>query len=250
LPGPLSFINWQELRGHPLDRQYTTLRADLVPVEKSDAQYKLVQKMITNTHAPTHKEYSLELVDLLSVARQGENFVGVEGHPNTLLWHGSRQGNFAGIISEGLRIAPKEAPSTGFMFGKGIYFADLVTKSSNYCYPSRNKGATAEGYLLLCEVALGKRLEATAAEYFTAADIAARGCDSTFGIGATRPDPRHDVTTPEGAIAPSGLPVRAPEGKASSLLYNEYVVYNTTRVAMRYLVKVRFNYGTDRTSGW
>jgi len=36
-----------------------------------------------------------------------------------LLWHGSRLTNWVGIISQGLRIAPPEAPSTGYMFGKG-----------------------------------------------------------------------------------------------------------------------------------
>jgi poly [ADP-ribose] polymerase len=57
-----------------------------------------------------------------------------------------------GILSQGLRIAPKEAPSTGYMFGKGVYFSDVASKSANYC------GATSDfpyGLLLLCEVALG-----------------------------------------------------------------------------------------------
>jgi len=40
-----------------------------------------------------------------------------------LLWHGSRTTNFTGILSQGLRIAPPEAPVTGYMFGKGIYTA-------------------------------------------------------------------------------------------------------------------------------
>lgn len=49
----------------------------------------------------------------------------------------------------GLRIAPPEAPVTGYMFGKGVYFADMFSKSANYCYASR--GAN-DGVLLLCEV--------------------------------------------------------------------------------------------------
>ena len=32
----------------------------------------------------------------------------------------------AGILSTGLRIAPPEAPVTGYMFDKGVYFADMV----------------------------------------------------------------------------------------------------------------------------
>jgi hypothetical protein len=36
-----------------------------------------------------------------------------------LLWHGSRLTNWVGILSTGLRIAPPEAPKTGYRFGKG-----------------------------------------------------------------------------------------------------------------------------------
>lgn len=49
----------------------------------------------------------------------------------------------------GLRIAPPEAPVTGYMFGKGVYFADMFSKSANYCCST--KSAT-DGVLLLCEV--------------------------------------------------------------------------------------------------
>jgi len=51
-----------------------------------------------------------------------------------LLFHGSRLSNFVGILSQGLRIAPPTAPKTGYMFGKGIYFADCASKSANYIH--------------------------------------------------------------------------------------------------------------------
>ena len=54
-----------------------------------------------------------------------------------LLWHGSRLTNWCGILSTGLRIAPPEAPVTGYMFGKGVYFADMSSKSANYCFARR-----------------------------------------------------------------------------------------------------------------
>ena len=50
-----------------------------------------------------------------------------------LLWHGSRIANFVGILSQGLRIAPPEAPVSGYLFGKGIYLADMIDKSAAYC---------------------------------------------------------------------------------------------------------------------
>ena len=49
-----------------------------------------------------------------------------------------------------MRIAPPEAPATGYMFGKGCYFADMFQKSMNYSSGIKSK------LLLLCDVALGK----------------------------------------------------------------------------------------------
>jgi poly [ADP-ribose] polymerase len=42
-----------------------------------------------------------------------------------LYFHGSRISNFMGILSQGLRIAPPEAPKHGYMFGKGVYLSDM-----------------------------------------------------------------------------------------------------------------------------
>lgn len=78
-----------------------------------------------------------------------------------MLWHGSRLSNYVGILSEGLKIAPFEAPATGYMFGKGIYFAEIVSKSANYCRPKDNS----EGLMLLCEVALGQMNDKYAADF-------------------------------------------------------------------------------------
>ena len=38
-------------------------------------------------------------------------------------------------------------------FGKGVYFADMCSKSANYCFTSR---ARREGLLVLCDVSLGR----------------------------------------------------------------------------------------------
>jgi hypothetical protein len=54
-------------------------------------------------------------------ARQGEAdeyraALAELSHNTRLLWHGSRLVNFVGILSQGLRVAPKSAPKTGYMF--------------------------------------------------------------------------------------------------------------------------------------
>jgi hypothetical protein len=59
-----------------------------------------------------------------------------------------------------LRVAPKDAPSTGYMFGKGVYFADLSSKSANYCFATNENPY---GLLMVCEVALGNEHDVTRA---------------------------------------------------------------------------------------
>jgi poly [ADP-ribose] polymerase len=75
----------------------------------------------------------LKLRELFKTTRDGEldrfkSFQTLDNHQ--LLWHCSRTTNFAGILSQGLRVAPPEAPVTGYMFCKDIYFADMVSKNS------------------------------------------------------------------------------------------------------------------------
>lgn len=124
-------------------------------VGQGSEEYQMVLKYIQNTHGATHTQYELELQEVFKLCRHGESkrykpFQKL--HNRQLLWHGSRTTNYVGILSQGLRIAPPEAPVTGYMFGKGVYFADMVSKSANYCRTSRSDSV---GFLLLCEVALG-----------------------------------------------------------------------------------------------
>lgn len=53
-----------------------------------------------------------------------------------LYLYSNRLTNFVGILSQGLRIAPPEAPSTGYMFGKGgtlhLPCADLSIRDVMY----------------------------------------------------------------------------------------------------------------------
>jgi len=155
-----------------------------------------------------------------------------------LLWHGSRLTNFVGIISQGLRIAPPEAPVTGYMFGKGVYFADMVSKSANYCNTSRQNNI---GCLLLCEVALGNTNDLYDADYH--ASNLPKGTMSTRGLGSTTPDPNRAVVLPDGCVVPLGAGVAA-QGlqRVPTLRYNEFIVYDTSQVRMRYLVQCRFDY--------
>jgi poly [ADP-ribose] polymerase len=95
-----------------------------------------------------------------------------------LLWHGSRFSNFVGILSQGLRIAPPEAPSTGYLFGKGVYFADIIQKSWPYACPNLSNNV---GIYILATVALGNTRELKNIDY-NAANLPV-GKNSTHAIG-------------------------------------------------------------------
>ncbi|KAI8917773.1 poly polymerase catalytic domain-containing protein [Powellomyces hirtus] len=217
---------------NPVDVHFKKLNTELVPVKKDTEVYSLVEKYMRNTHAETHRDYELDIEDLFEVARNGEENRAKNLHNRQLLWHGSRLTNYVGILSQGLKIAPPEAPVTGYMFGKGIYFADMVSKSANYCFTS-NQSPT--GILLLCEVALGDQWQATNAEYNAREISEKKGCHSTYGQGKTMPDPKQFETLPGSpdVIVPCGKPINS-NVKGAYLLYNEFITYDIEKVKIRY----------------
>lgn len=223
---------------NPLDKHYEQLKTSLEPIDKKSEEFKMLNKYVQNTHASTHSSYELEIIDVFKVARQGEArrykpFKKL--HNRKLLWHGSRLTNFVGILSHGLKIAPPEAPPTGYMFGKGIYFADMVSKSANYCCTSQQNST---GLMMLSEVALGDMMECTAAKYVTQLP---KGKHSCFGHGRTMPDPKESHIREDGVEIPLGKPI-TDEKLKSSLLYNEFIVYDIAQVNVQYLFRMEFKY--------
>ena len=138
-------------------------------------------------------------------------------------------------MSHGLKIAPREAPVTGYMFGKGIYFADMVSKSANYCYTNLQNPT---GLMLLSEVALGDTHDLTNSVYI---EKLPKDKHSTKGIGKTQPNPAEFHTRKDGVVIPLGTPYIDTQLK-TDLLYNEYIVYDEAQVNIQYMLKLKFNY--------
>ena len=147
---------------HPVDHQYEALKCDIRPLPKNDAQFDLIEKYLQGTHAKTHNMYTMSVENIFCLAKSNEKERFKDVGNRRLLWHGSRLSNMVGILSHGLKIAPPEAPVTGYMFGKGVYFADMSSKSANYCFPQVSQTT---GFVLLCDVALGKCNELVDADY-------------------------------------------------------------------------------------
>ncbi|KAJ8326010.1 hypothetical protein QVD99_004165 [Batrachochytrium dendrobatidis] len=228
---------------HPMDVNYRSLMCNLVPVDRTSDTFKMVCDYTKLTHGKTHSSYALEVLDVFDVERFGESDRYIESSSHKLdnrmlLWHGSRLTNFVGILSQGLRIAPPEAPSTGYMFGKGVYFADMVSKSANYCFTNSRSNT---GILLLCEVALGKTNDLVQSDYHADKKIDFKKVHSTKGIGRNYPDPKQYIKLEDGVVVPAGSNLET-KGSNGYLQYNEYIVYRVDQIRIRYLVKMNFKY--------
>eukprot|EP00005_Dracoamoeba_jomungandri_P000909 CAMPEP_0174254406 /NCGR_PEP_ID=MMETSP0439-20130205/3732_1 /TAXON_ID=0 /ORGANISM="Stereomyxa ramosa, Strain Chinc5" /LENGTH=1042 /DNA_ID=CAMNT_0015335969 /DNA_START=19 /DNA_END=3144 /DNA_ORIENTATION=- len=220
-----------------IDSSYEKLKCEMVPVDKDTEEYKTLVHYAEKGHDGRYFQgFRPEVLDILKIERDGESdrFTDWADNENRqLLWHGSRLTNFVGILSQGLRIAPPEAPKTGYRFGKGAYFADIISKSGSYCRTSK---AAPTGLMLLNEVALGKMLELKQDMYM---EKPQPGTDSTKALGATAPNPAQTVVW-DGVVVPCGEPSHT--GIKSSCSHNEYIVYNTDQVRMRYLLKIQFHH--------
>ena len=232
------------------DVQYEELGCKLEVVGKGCLVWDIIERSIQDTHADTHDTYKMCVDKIFKIEREGE-IDRFNADPVTenkrMLWHGSRLSNWASILKNGLRIAPKEAPVTGYMFGKGVYFADSSSKSANYCFANEEEP---DGLLVLCDVKLGNQYRRLEAQYEAASKCRRKGCDSTWGVGQHAP--LETATFPDGSIIPCGKVVEnsaalevakeeQPRGKPS-LLYNEFIVYRESQLVMKYIVHVKFEF--------
>jgi hypothetical protein len=225
-----------------LDINYRKLHCRLTPLEPCSAEFDTIRRYMRASFARQHRsQFRVHLVDAFEVEREGERYTfeehGVPRGNLHLLWHGSRLANFRGILSQGLRIAPPEAPVSGYFLGKGIYLADVFSKSCEYCHATRDRP---EALLLLCEAALGNVYNTAHGKFIDADMLEEAGYSSVRGMGTREPRAayaeRHDNLT-----VPLGKESAAP-CKTSELDHNEFIVYNTAQVRMKYAVMVRFEF--------
>lgn len=124
------------------DHYYNQLNCEITPVDKKSRGYELIDQYVQNTSVGV----TLQILGVFKINRNGEKdrYAKFKDVGNRmLLWHGSPVTNFVSIISNGLR-----NPSAQ----RGIYFADMVTKSVGYW--GVQPGGT--GLMVLSEVALGE----------------------------------------------------------------------------------------------
>lgn len=195
----IMIIEDQDRNINPFDAYYFHLKTDIQQLNQNANEYKLIETYVSRSQ-------DFRVVDIFTINRQGENarYSPYRDLPNRrLLWHGTRVTNIASILSNGLKIFNI---AHGHLYGRGIYFADVCTKSAAYCYPVGNI------YLMiLAEVASYQTHE-----------------------GSINPDPNEAHIRDDGVIIPIGRLL----GPSSLYSYTEYVAVDEAHVNIQYLVKI------------
>ena len=237
-------------KSNNLENIYDNLDTDITPLDKEKPIYKQLVKYIKNSQGGTHP-CKLDILNIYRVEKDtDDNYKKMTSdmENKTLLFHGSSLSNWCSILKNGLYLDPSKlgVPITGKMFGYGIYWANSVSKSFNYCssYATNNIAVLAIG-----EVALGEIHELYAGN----GSISQKYLDkinknSVKGMGVHSPSDGviiGETHIPNGKIKKvADILVNSPAGKPDphkkySLLYDEYVIYNTNQYRIKYLVVVK-----------
>ena len=218
---------------------YNQLNCDIRSISEDEPIYSTLNKYLTTQINEKDKEElyyyeknKLSLVKAYELNRHGEKEKFEDFGNKKLLWHGSRMTNFVGILSQGLRIAPPEAPSSGYLYGKGVYFADMSLKSSYYCYPVNNIAL-----ILLGEVSLGEEDKRTDTDYYLPSTLKKKA-NSIHAL--SRLEPSGGETIDGDVFVPNeNVKIRKDNNYRSD--FAEYIVYNTNQIKLRYLLKIKYN---------
>lgn len=195
-----------------IDHKYEALKTQIGFLDPLSSEYQRIVSYVKKSES-RHHDITVKINRIFQLDLQADS---PRFNPSTIspvreLFHGTRNSNILGISTKGLMVAPKNVPSTGYMFGKGIYFADQSTKSTQYSvgrYTGGNGGKD-NAFLFLADVAVGRMKEYQNSHY---QDTAPQGYHSVKGVAG------------------------------SSLLHNEYIVYNVNQARIRFVVDFTAKY--------
>ncbi|XP_008552847.1 poly [ADP-ribose] polymerase 1 isoform X2 [Microplitis demolitor] len=215
---------------------YKKLNSSISVLDRNSVMFDVIQQYITNTHSEFHYHFRVMINDVFMIDRYGEDYNYTKTlHNKKLLWHGTKISNICAILSNGLKISPLNAKHTGHMFGKGIYFTNVVSKAANYSKTNVGQGSH-QGILLLCEVALGNVMELYNAKNIKLLPL---GVHSVFVRGIS--SPQNYINISQGVEVPYGPLVNVPLSQKPQFRHNQFVIYNPAQVRIRYLVCVSYD---------
>ncbi|XP_075805124.1 protein mono-ADP-ribosyltransferase PARP4 isoform X3 [Microtus pennsylvanicus] len=199
--------------------KYRALRCKIEHVEQNTEEFSRVRReVLRSNHGFSSNSSSESPGDILQIFRVGRvneatEFLSKLGNVRSL-FHGSPVRNILGILSRGL-LLPKVAEDRGVQrtdpgnLGSGIYFSDSLSTSIKYSHAGETDGSR---LLVVCDVALGKCMDLFKKDF--SLTEAPPGYDSVHGVSKTASVP-------------------------TDFEDDEFVVYKTSQVKMKYIVKFR-----------
>lgn len=194
-----------------IDAKYAALRNTITPLAPNSEEFARIKAYVLDSQVVTK---DLKIVRLYKLHRQVEadNFTANVSNQRNL-FHGSRIGNWVGLLSRGLllpqaavaKFGVTKSASSGWL-GNGIYFGSAADTSAKYA----TAGQLGTAFMLICKVALGKVHDYT--RITVDLNKAPEGFDSTHGV-------------------------RARPGQDSDFGDDEFVVYDTKQQHQAYLVE-------------
>uniref|UniRef100_A0A8C6FHE8 Poly [ADP-ribose] polymerase n=1 Tax=Moschus moschiferus TaxID=68415 RepID=A0A8C6FHE8_MOSMO len=190
--------------------KYRALRCKIERVEPNTEEFLRVREEVMQNN---HSKSPVDILQIFRVGRVSETteFQGHLGNVRRLL-HGSPVQSFMGILSRGL-LLPKVVEDRGMKrtdignLGSGIYFSDSLSTSIKYSHPGQTDGTR---LLVVCDVALGRCVDLHKRDF-----------------SLTEAPPEYD----------SVHGVRGTDMVSSDFEDDEFVVYKTNQVKMKYIVK-------------
>ncbi|OQS02098.1 hypothetical protein THRCLA_05505 [Thraustotheca clavata] len=210
----------------PIARYYESLECHLTPLVKSSKAFGLIQSYFINSKYPESCPAHIHSIYEVTKDIENKKFQEFAQLSNRkLLWHGSPLVNWPGILKK----APKGVISNGKSFGSGLYFSDSATRSMGFCR------SNTQGILALCEVALGNSQRYNSSAGHAKSQVDGINFHSVVcpGLYSFR-----DHVMPDGVTIPFGKLMHGNSTTGSQ--YNEFIVYNTAQMRIRYLVVINF----------
>ena len=217
------------IENYSINEMYINLNTIIDQLDVNTDIYNELTKYILNTQCKTH-HYTLKINMIYKIIKQNHNYDNKNGNEH-LLFHGSPICNWYSILKNGLLLDPSKlnVRITGKMFGYGIYWANAITKSYNYCM---NNDISNKGIIAVGRVALGNQLKLKKSNvYLNKQYLDEYGYDSTWGIGNSTPE-SHTIL--DDLIIPNGIIIE--KNKQNELLYDEFIIYDDTKYKFEYLI--------------
>uniref|UniRef100_A0A8C3IAS6 Poly [ADP-ribose] polymerase n=1 Tax=Chrysemys picta bellii TaxID=8478 RepID=A0A8C3IAS6_CHRPI len=191
--------------------KYRALRCKIQAINPNSEEFLNVKQQVLKNN---HSDCPVKVLQIYRVGRISETaeFLSNLGNVQSL-FHASSVRNFVGILSRGLLLPKIVVEDHGMertdigKLGSGIYFSDSISTSTKYSPPSEMDGTR---LLAVCNVALGTCLDLYKKDL--SLTNAPAGYDSVHGV-------------------------RKRGNIYSDFEDDEFVVYKTCQVKMRYIVK-------------